>query len=422
MRADLALYLGARALGQSGHNLFLATLLIIAGTGEHAAAGMGAVMVVSTVAAIALGIPGGAVADRLGPARGFAVGGGLRAVIIALLLVVPISPGLLVAMAFVYGAFSQVHNPAEMALVKVLDGEAAGRTHSLLVAFQYAGQAMGYLVLAPALYLTGGIHLALAGALLLVLAKTGLAALLAMRVAAQPPSVHRGAFGGLRETLSVFAHSELARDGLAVQAIKSLVAQVILVAFPLYVKHDLSLGTEGVAYLLGAGIVGAALGLLWAATGLTSEGLLRAMRISTLGMAVAVFALAALDYGVTAAFAYSQVPPLVRFEAALNTTAVVAMPVAFLVGASLSVSMVSSRAAMTSAAPVGVQARVFAVQATVSDALVIIPLLFAGVLAELLGARTTLAALGTLCAVTWLLMWHPWFQLPYLARRAAVRA
>jgi hypothetical protein len=141
------------------------------------------------------------------------------------------------------------------------------------------------------------------------------------------------------------------------------------------------------------------------------------MRLSILGLAIAVFALAALDYGVTFAFAASQVQALVRFEAALNMTAVVAMPVAFLVGASLSVALVSSRVALTAAAPLGIQSRVFAVQATVSDALVVVPVLFAGVAAEFLGARMTLGALGLLCGGTWLVMWHPWFQLPALARR-----
>ena len=158
-------------------------------------------------------------------------------------------------------------------------------------------------------------------------------------------------------------------------------------------NHAISLGTK--APFLWAPYRRRIVGLLWAGTGLTLEGTARAMRLSILGMAIAVFALAALDYGVTAAFAYSQVPPLVRFEAALNTTAVVAMPIAFLVGATLSVSMVSARAALTAAAPLGLQSRVFAVQATVADALVVLPLLFAGVAAELLGARSTLAVSGS---------------------------
>ena len=424
MRGDLGQYLSARAFGQTGHNLFLASLLIIAGTGNHAAVGLGSIIAATTISAVVLGIPGGALADRLGPGRGFVTGGALRAAMIVTALLIPASAGAVVALAFAYAAVSQVHNPSEMALVKVLSGNAAGRMHSLLIALQYGGQALGFLVLAPACYFLGGTGLALAAALAFAGGQVALASLLAVRIGpsfrAQPPA-RSGRFNGLRETLAVFARSETARDALAVQAIKSLVAQVVLVAFPLYVKHDLSLGTEGAAFLLAPGIAGAAAGLLWAAASIRAEGTLRAMRLSALGLAVAVFALAALDYGVTAAFAYSQVPPLVRFEAALNTTVIVAMPVAFLLGATLSIAMVSSRAALTAAAPLAIQSRVFAVQATVSDALVILPLLFAGVTAELLGARSTLGALSAVCALTWLLMWHPRFQLPFLARRAALR-
>ncbi len=425
LRSNVALYLGARAFGQVGHNLFIASLFIIAGTGDHAAVGLGSLMAASTVSAMAFGIPGGALADRIGAARGFAFGGALRAAIIAVALlgIVPIAAVAIVALA--YAAVSQLHNPSEMALVKVLCDRSAGRLHSLLVALQYAGQGIGMLVLAPALYFLGGVELAMLGALVLVAGQVAVSALLAVRLHGTDQATVREngrPFAGLRATAAVFAHSEPAKDALAVHAIRSLVTQVILVAFPLYVRHDLSLGTEGAAYLLAPGIAGVTAGLAWAAAGLSLHGTARAMRLSTLGMAVAVCALAALDYGVTAAFTYSQVPPLVRFEAALNMTAIVAMPVAFLVGASISVSMVSARAALTAAAPLALQSRVFAVQSTVADALTVLPLLFAGVAAELLGARTTLAALGLLCAVTWLLMWHPRFQLSFLARRAPASA
>lgn len=80
------------------------------------------------------------------------------------------------------------------------------------------------------------------------------------------------------------------------------------------------------------------------------------------------------------------------------------------------------RAALTAAAPVGIQSRVFAVQSTVSDAILVVPLLLAGVAAETVGARMTLAALGTLCSVTCLLMWHPRFQLAIFSRRAEQEA
>ncbi|MEO8540115.1 MAG: MFS transporter [bacterium] len=422
---NLALYYGARVTGQIGHNVFIAALFVAAGTGGHSAMGLSSLMLAMTVSAIAFGLPGGAIADRLGAGRGFAMGSGLRAAVVAFALISQPSTAALIAIAFVYAAVSQVHNSSEMALVKSLCHRSPGRVHSLLVAMQYGGQAAAFLVIVPSLYYLGGVQAAIAGSLIITLGAMLLTNLLAHRLRGTDVAFDRGdqrRFSGIRQTFSFFARTAPARDALAVNAMKSLVTQVILVAFPLYVKHDLSLGTEGAILVIAPGIAGAAIGLAWAATALSLDGAARAMRLSIAGMTVAVFALASLDYGVSAAFLYSQVPPLVHFEAALNTTAVVAMPVAFLIGATLSVAMVSSRAALTAAAPVAIQSRAFAVQSTASDALVVLPLLFAGVVAELLGARMTLLALGSVCGITWLLVWHPRFQVGIFARHAEVSA
>ncbi len=421
MRSNLALYYGARFTGQVAHNTFLAAVLVIAGTSDHAAMGLSSVIVAMALSSIIFGLPGGALADRLGPGKGFAVGAGLRGSVVALALIAGPSPITVAWLAFVYAAVSQVHSTSEMALVKALCHQSPGRVHSLLVAMQYGGQAAGFFVVTPALYYLGGTQAAIAGALGIVLVHLALTNILAARLrgAVQPdPGPRHRHFDGLRQTFAVFAHSAPARDALAVNSVKSLVTHVILVAFPLYIRQDLSLGTEGAALVLVPGIAGAAIGLAWSATGLTLDGAVRAMRLSIAGLAIAIFALASLDYGVSAAFVYSQLPSLVHFEAALNTTAVVAMPVAFLIGATLSVALVSSRAALTAAAPANLQSRVFAVHATTSDAIVVLPLIFAGVLAEMLGARMVLAVLATLCGVTWLLVWHPRFQVGIFARRS----
>lgn len=421
MRSNLALYYGARFTGQVAHNTFLAAVLVIAGTGGHSAMGLSSVIIAMTVSSIIFGLPGGALADRLGPARGFAVGSIGRASIVAIALLANPSTYTIAWLAFVYAAVSQVHSTSEMALVKALCRRSPGRVHSLLVAMQYCGQATGFIVVTPALYYLGGTQAAIAGALGIVLVHMSLTHLLAARLNGAVPrddSPRHRHFDGLRQTFAVFAQSPAARDALAVNSVKSLVTHVILVAFPLYLEHDLSLGNEGAALVLVPGIAGAALGLAWAATALSLEGTARAMRLSIAGMALAVFALASLDWGVSAAFSYSQVPPLAHFEASFNTTAAIAMPVAFLIGATLSVALVSSRAALTAAAPAALQSRVFAVHATASDAIVVLPLLFAGVLAELVGARSTLALLGALCGLTWLFVWHPRFQVGIFARRA----
>ncbi|MEX2080640.1 MAG: hypothetical protein WEC33_03415, partial [Dehalococcoidia bacterium] len=111
---------------------------------------------------------------------------------------------------------------------------------------------------------------------------------------------------------------------------------------------------------------------------------------------ICAFAAASLDYGLTAAAQYSQVPPIARLEASLNTGFVVALPVAFLLGLCFSAALVTSRMVMTETAPAGQQARVFATQMTLTDAVILLPLVIAGVGVEFAGARATLAVVGAL--------------------------
>lgn len=423
MRRTVGLYLGARVSGQITHNLFLATLFIIAGSSQSSAIGISSVVVALTGASLAFGLIGGTISDRIGLGRGFALGAGLRNSAMLLAFISLRAVPALFVVAFVYSMFAQIYTTSEMGLVRAICGRSAGRLHSVIVALQYGAQGFAFLVLAPVLYYLGGPAAALMGALVIGSGHAVLAGLLAMRVprgdaTGELGEAARGYFSGLRATMRVFRDSELARDALATLSMKAIVAQVILVAFPMYVKHDLSLGTEGAVVLLAPGVAGVAAGLLWAAFALKVDGAVRTMRLAILGLTVSVFALAALDYGVSAAFVYSKVPPLVHFEAALNTTAIVAMPVAFLIGASICLSLVSARVALTAAAPLGIQSRVFAVQATASDAFVLIPTLFAGVAAELFGARMTLGLLGVVCSLVWLALWSPHFQLRVLSVRS----
>jgi len=413
MRSTLGLYYAARLGGQAAQHLFLGALLVIAGTGGHAAAGLSSIFLATTVAALVFGVAGGSLADRIGPARGFAMGAGLRLLVIAFALVLPGGTTGAVIAVFLWSTVMQLYSPAEMALVKVLCSKQAGKAHSLLLALQYTGTALGLLVLAPLCYWLGGPQAMIVGALVAgipLMVVTGvLAARLADQQFATDEAEHRS-LRGVRETISIFIHQAPARDALAVLSVKALVAHAIMVTLPLYVQRDLSMGSEGAVFLLVPGALGAAAGLAFAATSLASAASARTMRLAIGGLTVTVFALAALDYGISSALAYSQVPPLMQFEAALNTGLVLGMPVAFLLGMSLSVATVSGRAAMTAVAPMAIQSRVFAVQALITDALVILPLLLLGVGAELAGARPTLGAIGVVAAATWLVMDHPRFQ------------
>ena len=328
------LYYSARFVAQMAQNVMLAALFVIAGTGSHASIGLSSLLIANIIPAILFGVLGGAASDRIGATRGFLVGSMLRLLTVTAALIFMHGPAIVWAVAFCYSAVSQLSTPSEMALVRTIRKGSSAPVHSWLVAVQYAGQGLGMLVLAPALYWLGGPQMMLLGSVIGFFALTMMTALLTLRLrttAAGHLQPAREAFS-FRSTVGFFRQQPLARDAVAVLAVKSMVAQGIVVALPMYMKHDMGLGHEATAFLLVPGVIGTIAGLLWAGPTITKARASAAMRMSLLGMAVSVFALAALGLGITAVGEYSQVPPVAHLEASLNTTYLVAFPVAFLLG------------------------------------------------------------------------------------------
>ncbi len=412
LKVERNVYYGAKFLAQIAQNLLLAALFVVAGTGGNAAIGLSSLFVAQIVPAIALGCAAGALADRLGASRGFMFGSLLRFLTVGVGLMFIGQPQAAWVIAFAYSAASQLSSPAEMALVRTLRPDGSSRAHSVIVALQYGGQGLGMLALAPALYFIGGAQMIMAGATVGFLVLTALTALLSVRLRNTPAGYMqpaREAFS-FRETTRFFRGEALARDAITVLAMKAVVAQGIIVAMPLYLAHDMGLGHEALAFLLVPGGAGAVIGLLWAAPYVTRERAASTMRLALLGMIVSVFALAALDFGVNAMAEFSQVPPVAALSLSLNTTFVVALPVSFLLGLALSGSMVSARVALTETAPLGQQSRVFAVQSTLTDSIVVLPLMLMGVGVQFAGARPALAAIGVLSTLAFFLITHPRFK------------
>ncbi len=409
---DRNLYYLSKFVSQIAQNLLLAALFVIAGTSSHAAIGLSSLFVATLLPAILFGVIGGVIGDRIGAPRGFMFGSALRLAVVFGACVFTSGANTAWAVAFLYSMVSQLSSPAEMALIRIIRRGSSAPAHSLVVATQYGGQGIGMLALAPALYMLGGAHAILIGSAVGFFVLTVLTATLSVRLRATDSlrtKTAREAFS-LRQTFNFFHRTPLARDAVTVLAVKSIVSQGIVVALPLYMKHDLNLGSRATAGLLAPGIAGAAIGLIWSSRTVTRERAASVMRLSLIGMTVGVFALAALDFGVTAVADYSHVAPIVYLGESMNTTYIVAFPVAFLIGLSLSGSLVSARVALTETAPVQQQSRVYAVQSTLTDAIVVLPLLLLGVGAQFAGARATLASLGVLATLALLAIEHPRFK------------
>jgi hypothetical protein len=68
------LYYSAKFLGQLSQNLWLAALFLAAGTGGRPALDLSSLFLATIIPSVIFGLTGGSIADRLGPARGLALG------------------------------------------------------------------------------------------------------------------------------------------------------------------------------------------------------------------------------------------------------------------------------------------------------------------------------------------------------------
>jgi len=390
-------YFAAKFTGQAAQNLFMAGLFLAAGTSSSAAMELSSVFVAVLIPAVLFGPMGGALADRIGVARAYPIGAALRLIVaIGALVVIPVY-GWVWAAAFAYSSVSQLFTPSELALVRTLRHGRSGGMHSMLQAVQYGGQGVGMLAFAPLLYLIGGLTAMLAGAVLGMVALVLLTAIVGFRLrhaVADETHVSVSPRAGVRETVAFFVGQHTAAYAVVLQSFKSMVSRAVFVALPLYLTHDLGVGGDMLVFLIIPGIVGVVAALLWSGRSLGIEQAPSVMRWSMIGLITAVFALAALDFGISAMARYSQVPPVVAFEASLNTTFAVAVPVAFLLGVVLTTSVIAGRVVFTELAPQGQQARVFAVQEVISEGLLVAPMLLTGIGITYAGARPVLAVIG----------------------------
>jgi hypothetical protein len=398
-RLGCSLFFGARYLSQAAQGLYLGGLLLAAGSSGSAAIGLSSIMVATLAASVIFGLPGGALADRLGAARGYALGSLLRVVAVTGGILLFGHPELLGIVAFAYSGVSQIFTPAELSLVRLIDRSSAARGHAILVVLQYAGQATGALLAALVLVITRDAQALLITAVVAYVVVALLAGLLALRLRCPVSSRSFSPFSAFsfRETFSFLAGEPRAAYAVGLLAFADIAIKGMSVALPAYFVSDLQLSRAGMIMVVAPGIAGVVLGMIWAARGFTLHSAPRLMRLTLLGSVVAVVALAVLDRGLHAATTHLN--PLPFGLPDYNPSTVVALPVALLLGICLSLAPVGARAVLSEVAPQSHQGRVFASQMTLTHLVVMVPLGFAGVGTQLAGPRITfglIAGLGIL--------------------------
>lgn len=393
-----AIYFSARFLSQAGQGVFITGLFVLAGQQNSTAIGLSSLIVAMTIAAIVLGLPGGALADRLGAPRGLVFGAIGRTAVMALALALSGRPELAALVAFAYSGVSQVYSPSELAMVDSVAPRRVAGAHSLLVALQHTGQGGGVVILAPAAYLIGGAPAMIGTGVALYVVVTLLALILAgSRLPAAPVSEARHAFN-FSGTLGYLTREPRALYAGSLLAFSEVASKAMIIAVPLYLAQDLRLDALEPAAILVPAIVGGFIGLAWSARALHLHIAPQVMRLTLLGTVAAAIALAGLGDGLATLTELGSVG-FGSLQNPVHMSVAVAMPVALLLGMCFVVAPIGARTVLTATAPRGEHGRVFATQATLTDVLALAPLALAGIGTEMAGARVVFLVIGAMGVV-----------------------
>lgn len=397
------LFFSARFLSQAGQGAFLAGLFLLAGRGSQTAAGTSAVFVAMMAAALVGGLPAGMLADHMGPGRAFRLGALGRTLAIGAAFWAAATPppvpavAVVAAAAFSYSAASQLYCSAEMALVAPLAPRRTAGTHTLLSALQYCGQGCGIAVLTPAMLWFGGLAAVLGAALALYVAVVAAAFVLARRMAGTAPAGKRAQKHSIADTVRYFGRERGAAGAAVLLAFGEMTVKAMAIVLPGYVGSDLHLSHEQMVLLAAAGGAGVVGGLTWAGHQLHLHPHVPVMRIILLSAVLAMLALAAAGPLLAGSANATGLPLPAQLDSSRHASFAVALPAALVLGVCFAIGPIGARSMLSRTAPQGQQAKVFAMQSTFSDCLVIVPLTLAGAGVELAGAAVAflfIAALG----------------------------
>jgi MFS family permease len=393
----LELLFTTRLVSQTAQALFFGWLFTASGSGTEGATQLGSAVIAMMVASILLGLPGGALADALGPRWALPTGGSLR--LFAALLASSLLSGAPWAGAFMYSAASQVFSPAELALVRAVEPRRLLSSHAALLVLQYIGFALGALVLFPLLDVFVAPWAPLTGAVILFGATVLITLALGARLADMPPRAPtRVVANPLVQVFTFFKRDRLSLYAAGVLAFADMATRSLLLALPLYLLAELKPTTLGIAALMSAASLGGLVGLAWVkreqAAAPSPDRLIRMLRATMVAVIASTLALAMLADALRLTFSYSQLPDPSELQNLPTLSFAVALPVFAILGLALTATPVLSRGLLSARAPALFQARTFAAQGTMSNLLVVLPLTIATVGADLVGTRATLLFLA----------------------------
>ncbi len=402
--------LESRAVGQIGQNALLYTLLILVVKETDSSVQTALLVVAWSLPSILLGIPAGALAEVLPRRPLLVLGYLLRAAAVGAMLYYRDDLWRLYLLLFGFSSVGHFTGPAESAaLPGMVRPDQVTAANSFFVFSVMAGQVLGGVILAPLLLKTAGEEVVLGTAAALFVLAAVLVAGVSGLQRPLDPALRGPRAPGLGQTIAqgwrVLRTSRRAYMAVVYLTISGTLFKSLAVLAPHYTRDVLDIAAENTVYVVAPAAIGAVVALL--ATPLFAR-LLGASRTAAIGFLFLLTGLGAFGLVVYVRdFLLDNVDLGISFveqEVGVSSVITVAMIIAIPVGFASTVVGVAGRATLNQEAPQGTQARVFATQSALSDAVALLPLFIIGGVADLVGVRATLlaAAIAGLLAAVYL--------------------
>ena len=390
-RRDFRLLWGAQAASQLADKFLMFTLLIVVYDLSRAASVQSVLMIAYTLPSVFLSAPAGVYADRHDKRTLMMATNATRA---GLILLIPLAEALpptagqawpLIVITFLFSAVGQLFAPAEAASIPALVSrdQIMGATSlfmttvilTLVLGVPAATLAIRLVGETAPFYIAAGLFAVAALAIWRIAIP-----LRATRVTTQPASLRRE----LREGIAVIAGDPAIRLGLYQLTVALVVVFTVFALGPVYLVRELQRSDKD-TYLV---LVPATLGLVAMAAVLGQRVGGRLSRATMLVVALVLGGAALTAVGVA--------PPLLRdlHQPGLIIPAIVVLGVVF--GGALGALLIPAFSILQERTDEQTRGRIFGGIFAVINAAVAVPLLVAGVLADLIGVARVLAGLGAL--------------------------
>jgi MFS family permease len=399
--------IGSRAVGQIAQSAMLYTLLILVVTEKESSFHSTLLVTAWIIPSIIFGIPAGGLADALPRRPLLVLGYALRAVLIVGMIVYADDVWAIYLLVLGFSTVGQFTGPAESAALPLLvrrDQLAGG--NSWMVLSVMVGQALGAVILAPFVLKIFGVRASLGTSATIFVVAALIVSLVTGLRAGGGRAGDQQARSGLLEALtagwSVLRSSRRAFVALVYMTVVGTLGKALAVLSPHYTRDVLGIDAENAVFVVAPAAIGALVALAltpplarwFGAAKIAAAGfLLYVLGIAGLGLVVYIrdFIVDNVDIGFT----------FVEQHVGVSSLSIVtmAMILAIPVGFAATMVGVAGKAILNQEAPEGKQARVFATQTTLSDALSLLPLFAIGGVAELVGVREVLLVAAVIALV-----------------------